>query len=221
MSRKKAIILGTGAFAESVDFLLTHDSDYDVVAFTASADHVSVIEFLGRPLLEFENIEKKFSPSTHEMFVAIGYTKLNSIREKFADAAFGKGFRLLTYICSKATTWPDLKIGKNCFVFEDNTIQPFVNIEDNTVLWSGNHVGHHSRIGPNCFVTSHVVISGNCVIGSHSFIGVNASISEGVTIGERNLIGPGTLIQKSTGPDEAYIAERTEKYPKPSGRFFR
>ena len=58
-------------------------------------------------------------------------------------------------------------------------------------------------------------------MGSHCFIGVNASISEGVTVGERNLIGPSVLMQKSSGNDEVYLANRTEKYAKDSKRFFR
>ena len=221
MKTKKAVIFGTGAFAEVADFLLTHDSEYEVSAFTATGEHAGAGSFRGRSLLGFDQIERHFPPDAHEMFVAVGYTKLNALRERFADEARHKGYRLLTYISSKATTWPDLKIGSNCFVFEDNTIQPFVSISDNTVLWSGNHIGHHSSIGPNCFITSHVVISGSCTVGSHSFIGVNAAISEGVAIGERNLIGPGALVQKSTGPDEVYLAERTKKYAKDSSRFFR
>lgn len=71
---------------------------------------------------------------------------------------------------------PDLKIGENCFIFEDNTIQPFVTIGDNRVLWSGNHVGHNPTVGDHVFVTSQVVISGACTIGDNSFLGVNATI---------------------------------------------
>ena len=56
--------------------------------------------------------------------------------------------------------WARHEIGENCFIFEDNTIQPFVKIGDDVVLWSGNHIGHHAEIGDHCFISSHVVISG-------------------------------------------------------------
>ena len=63
-----------------------------------------------------------------------------------------------------ATTWSDLDVGENTFVFEYNVIQPFVKIGNNVVLWSGNHIGHHVVIADHCFITSHVVISGATVI---------------------------------------------------------
>ena len=53
-------------------------------------------------------------------------------------------------------------MGDNCFIFEDNTVQPFVTLGNNLVLWSGNHIGHHSTLRDHCFISSHVVISGFC-----------------------------------------------------------
>jgi sugar O-acyltransferase (sialic acid O-acetyltransferase NeuD family) len=218
---QRAVIFGTGSFADVVAFYLEHDSEYEVAAFTATGDFVGKTEHQGRPLVPFDRVADEFPPRDHDIFVAVGYSKLNKVREKFLGDARAKGYRALTYIASKATVWPELKIGENCFVFEDNTIQPFVLIGDNTILWSGNHIGHHSTIGPHCFISSHVVVSGHCHIGSHCFIGVNATISENISIAERNLIGPATLIQKNTKPDEAYIAERTAKFGKDSSWFFR
>ena len=218
---KSAVVFGTGSFAELVRFYLTRDSDYEVVAFTATGDAIRQSEFRGLPVIAFEEIEEAYPPDDHEMFIAIGYKQLNRVREGFVNEAKAKGYALLSYISSKASCWGDTKIGENCFIFEDNTIQPFVTIGDDTILWSGNHVGHHSSIGPHCFITSHVVISGHCQVGSHCFIGVNATIADDTAIADRNIIGPGTLIQKDTGPDEVYVAERTKKFAKDSSRFFR
>ena len=65
-------------------------------------------------------------------------------------------------------------VGENSFILEANTLQPFVNIGNDVVLWSGNHIGHHSIISDHVFFTSHVVLSGNCVVGSNCFLGVNS-----------------------------------------------
>lgn len=218
---KQVVIFGTGSFAEVVDFYLQRDSDLEVVAFTVTADSLKQREFLGRPVIPFEEIESCYSPTLYSMFIAMGYRQLNRLREQFFDQAKSKGYGLISYMCSRATHWGDTRIGENVFIFEDNTIQPFVSIGDDTILWSGNHIGHHSSIGPHCFISSHVVVSGHCSIRSHCFLGVNATITEGVTIGERNIIGPGTLIQKDTGPDEVYLGERTPKFPKNSSQFMR
>lgn len=219
--RRNAVVFGTGGFAEVVRFYLENDSDYAVAGFTATADAVQQDTIYGLPLCPFEEIEQRFPPDGYEMFIAVGYKGLNTVRERFYREAKEKGYRMLSYVCSKATTWGATELGDNVFVFEDNTIQPFTSIGENTILWSGNHLGHHSSIGPHCFITSHVVISGYCRVGSHCFIGVNATIADDTEIGDRNIIGPGALIQKNTRPDQVYVAEKARLFPKPSSRFMR
>jgi len=219
--KKRAVVFGTGGFAEVVDFYLTRDSEYDVVGFTATGDAAKEAAFLGRPLVRFDEIQNLFPPESTEMFIAVGYTRLNRVREQFCGEARSKGYRLLTYICSRATWWGDTRVGDNVFVFEDNTLQPFVTVGDGTILWSGNHIGHHAAIGKYCFITSHVVISGYCRVGDRSFLGVNATLADDTNVAEDNIVGPCALIQKDTGPGEVYLAERTKKFPKDSSRFFR
>jgi len=219
--RRKAVIFGTSGFAECVDFLLQRDSKYEVVGFTATTDDISALTAFGRPLVPFEAVTELFPCDEHDMFVAVGYRQLNRLRERLCGEARAKGYRLLSYLSSKATHWGDMVIGDNVFIFEDNTLQPFVTIGDGTILWSGNHIGHHSRVGSYCFITSHVVLSGYCRVGDRCFLGVNATIAENTSIADDNLIGPGTLIQKDTHPRDVYVASRTEKFPKDSTRFFR
>ncbi|MDF0643540.1 MAG: acetyltransferase [Nitrospira sp.] len=218
---KQAVIFGTGSLAEVIDFYLAHDSSYRVVAFTATGDFVGQSQFLGRPLVAFEAVAIQFPPDSHEMFVAVGYRHLNRLREQYCFEARAKGYKLLTYLSSKATHWGDTKLGDNVFVFEDNTIQPFVKIGNGTILWSGNHIGHHSSIGANCFISSHVVVSGHCTVGDRCFLGVNATIADSVVIGNDNIIGPGALIQKPTADGEVHVAERAKKLPKDSSNFLR
>ena len=215
---KKAVVFGTGKFAEVVDFYLGVDSNYDVVAFTATEGGGS---FRGKPIIAFDAFTDFYPPDSYSLFVAVGYTKLNVLRQRFCEEARSKGYTLLSYISSRATEWESSTVGDNVFIFEDNTIQPFVTIGDGVVLWSGNHVGHHASIGSYTFVSSHVVISGQCKIGNNCFIGVNATIADGVVIGDRNLIGAGALIEKATGQDEAYFAQRTVKFSRSATWFFK
>lgn len=203
------MIFGTGSFAEVAHFYFTHDSDYDVVAFTADASHVQQEELLGLPVVAFEEVAERFPPASAEMFIAVGYAGVNRVRAERYDRAKELGYRLATYVSSKATTWPGLDVGDNSFVFEDNTIQPFVHIGNDVVLWSGNHIGHHSTIGDHCFVTSHVVVSGNVTVGPNCFLGVNATIRDSIEIGEACVIGAAAVIMKSTGDREVYAPART------------
>ena len=73
--RKKAIIFGTASFAEVVNFYLIHDSDYEVVAITATSDAIKSDMCFGLPLIPFDEIEKNFPPEDCMMFIAVGYRK--------------------------------------------------------------------------------------------------------------------------------------------------
>jgi acetyltransferase-like isoleucine patch superfamily enzyme len=107
---------------------------------------------------------------------------------------------------------------ENCFVLEDNTVQPFVKIGNNVTLWSGNHIGHHSVIGDNTFITSHVVISGGVDVGRNCFIGVNATVHDHVRLADYTLVGAASLINKDTEPYGVYIGIPAEKSRVPSNR---
>ena len=94
-------------------------------------------------------------------------------------------------------------------------------IGNNVVLWSGNHIGHHSVIRDNCFISSHVVISGFCDIGENSFIGVNATLANNVTIGRDNWIGPNMTIMKNTEAGALFKTEQPEPAKISALRFFK
>lgn len=204
----KVVIFGTGSFAEVVCYLLTHDSEHEVVAFTANESHITEKEVLGLPVVPFETIERDYPPSEFKMFVAVAYKGVNRVRAGVYEEAKRRGYELITYISSKCTYWGE-SVGDNCFIFEDNTVQPFAKIGNDVILWSGNHIGHHSTVGDHCFITSHVVISGHVEVGAYSFIGVNATLRNSIRIGESCVIGAGALIMKSTKDREVYIERRT------------
>ena len=127
------------------------------------------------------------------------------------------GYELISYISSHASVLTE-DIGENCFILEDNTIQPFVRIGNNVTMWSGNHVGHHSRIEDHCFLASHIVVSGHVTIGESCFIGVNVTIRNHVNIGKKCIIGAGALILKDAAAEGVYIGTATERSRVPSTR---
>src|SRR4029079_12251362 len=106
--------------------------------------------------------------------------------------------------------------GENCFILEDNTVQPFVTIGNNVTLWSGNHIGHDATIDDHCFISSRVVLSAHVHVAERGFIGVNATLRNSITIAPRTLIGAGAVVMKNTSPKDVYIASRTDRFKKSS-----
>jgi sugar O-acyltransferase (sialic acid O-acetyltransferase NeuD family) len=215
---EKVIIFGIGDISQIAYLYLSENKNYEIVAFTIDKEYIKEDTFLGLPVVAFENLEEKFSQNEYKLFIPLSYTKINKLREQKFLEAKEKGYKLISYIHPKATVASNVKIGENCFIFEDNTIQPFVTIEDNCILWSGNHIGHHSTIKSNCFIASHVVISGGCEIGQNTFIGVNATLRDHIKIGKSNVIGAGALILNDTEDNKVYMANPTEASKVPSNR---
>jgi len=215
---EKVIIFGIGDISQIAHLYLSEDAGYEVVAFTMDKEYIKEAAFFGLPVVAFEALEEKFSQNEYKLFIPLSYTKINKLREQKFLEAKEKGYNFITYIHPKATVASNAKIGENCFVFEDNTIQPFVTIEDNCILWSGNHIGHHSTLKANCFIASHIVISGGCEIGENTFIGVNATLRDHIKIGKSNVIGAGALILGNTEDNKVYMASATRVSRVPSNR---
>lgn len=218
---KKLIIVGDSGFAEIAHEYFDADSDYEVVAFSVERDYLKKEELRGLPVVPFEDLESQFDSATHDVYVAATYTQLNRLRARLSSAAKAKGYKLASYISSRAFVWRNVEMGEHCFIFEDNTVQPFVKVGNNVVLWSGNHIGHHSVIRDNCFISSHVCISGFCDIGENSFIGVNATLANNVTLGKDNWIGPHLVIMKDTEAGALFKTEQPEPAKISTTRFFK
>lgn len=197
----KLIIVGDRVFAEIAHEYFTHDSDYEVVAFSVERDHLRGETFRGLPMVPFETLAETYDPSEHSVYVAVTYLHFNRVRARLAAEAKAKGYALASYVSSRAFVWRNVELGEHCFVFEDNTVQPFVRIGDNAILWSGNHIGHHSRVGDNCFISSHVVISGGVEVGDNTFLGVNTTVVNDVSIGADCWVGPAVTVTRDVAPD--------------------
>lgn len=216
--KKKLVIFGAGDIAQLAHYYFSTDTAYEVAAFTVDAGYVDASEFCGLPVIPFEDVARLYPPDAHDFFVALSYSSLNKLRKDKYLAAKARGYRCASYVSSRATVLNQDSIGDNCFILEDNTIQPFATIGDNVTLWSGNHVGHHSRIADHCFIASHCVISGGVQIEEACFIGVNVTLRDHIRIGARCVIGAGALLLADAEPEGVYIGPATERSRVPSGR---
>jgi sugar O-acyltransferase (sialic acid O-acetyltransferase NeuD family) len=208
----KLIIIGAGVTARMAHYYFTHDSDHQVEAFAVTREYLKGKEFLGLPVVAFEDIVRIYPPAEYCAFVALGYSKMNKPRaEKYAETK-ALGYRLVNYISSRCSFLTQMPIGDNCLILEDNTIQPFVTIGNDVTLWSGNHIGHDVIIEDHCYLTSHVVVSGFTHIHPYCFIGVNATLRNAITVARETLIGAGAVIMKDTEEQGVYLPERAKLF---------
>jgi sugar O-acyltransferase (sialic acid O-acetyltransferase NeuD family) len=212
----KLVIFGAGDIARLAHFYFSTDSDHEVVAFAVDPEYLSAETFLDLPLVSIDDAVKRYPPDRHKMFVAMSYQKMNRVRAATYARAKARGYELVSYVSSRCSFLTRHPIGDNCFILEDNTVQPFVRIGSDVTLWSGNHIGHDATVGDHCFISSHVVVAGHVQIGEGCFIGVNATLRDSITIGAFTLVGAGAVIMKNTEPGSVYMGTRAERFKKNS-----
>ncbi|HCN45316.1 MAG TPA: sugar O-acyltransferase [Pseudomonas sp.] len=202
---QKVVIFGILDTAQLAHYYLKKDPTVEVVAFTVHERYIPESKrFEGLPVVPFESLQAWFPSSEYRLFAPMTGRKMNRLRESVYLQGKDKGYDFISYVSPKATV-NDNVIGENCFILEDNTLQPFTTIGNNVVMWSGNHIGHHGEIRDHVFFTSHVVLSGHCRVEPYAWFGVNSTITNDCTIAEGTCVAMGALISKPTQPWQLYI----------------
>lgn len=204
------VVFGDRDWADLAHMYLTHDSPHDVVAFTVDRHYLKANEHLGLPVVPFEEVAEEFAPEQHLMFIPISYNRMNRVRAEKYDQAKAWGYRFVSYISSRTTTWPGFSCGENCFILEGNVIQPFVHVGHDVVMLSGNHIGHHSVVKDHVTIAGHAVVAGHCTIEPYCFLGVNSTIRDQTVVAEGTLVGAGAVILQDTQAWHMYKAVATE-----------
>ena len=206
--KQEIVIVGIGETAELAADYFLYDSEYVVKCFAAEREYLrqrpEMKELAGCPILSVEELSEKFPPTRCKAFVAMAYGRLNHDRAKMYQAMKDMGYKMASYVSSRAFVGSNVRIGDNCFIMEHNVLQRNVTIGNDVVLWSGNHIGHRSVIEDHVFLSSHVAVSGYCRIGEYSFLGINSCLGDSVSVARNCFIGGGTALMKSTAPNQLY-----------------
>lgn len=208
---KKIIIFGTSDLARNIERYLTRDSMYNVVGFSIHQKFITEESVNGLPVIPFEGIEEQYPADKFSMFIAIGYSELNKKRERVFNEAKAKGYELLSWVHPSTKLWDDFKMGENCFIFENNVIQPSVKLGDDVIIRSGNLIGHNCDIRDHNLITSRTAIAGHVIIEPYCFVGINATIRNSITIAKACVIGAGTCILEDTKEGEVFVSNSTKK----------
>jgi sugar O-acyltransferase (sialic acid O-acetyltransferase NeuD family) len=215
---ERVVLFGNGSVASVVHCFLAHDSPYEVAAFTVDREYIKEDTLSGLPVVPFADVESVYPPDEYKMLVAVGYTGVNRLRAERYYQAKAMGYQLISYISSRATTWPGLVIGENCVVGANSVIQPFVEIGDNVIISSSCTIGHHAAIKEHCFLASGVAVAGGVTLEPYAFLGTSAIIRNRITVARESVIGAGAVILEDTQERGVYIARPADLLPIPSDR---
>ncbi|MFN7221853.1 MAG: acetyltransferase [Burkholderiales bacterium] len=218
---KPIVIFGSGKIAEVLLYFFRHHSDFEVAALTVDRDYLPSERLHDLPVVAFDELPSRYPPSQFDMFVALGYQDMNSLREEKFNAAREAGYRLVSYVHPDAGLPTDCSFGENCFFMNQVQVHPCVRFGDNVFVWSGAIVGHHSVVGDNCWLTSGANVAGVVSMGKNCFLAINATIAHGVTLGAECFVGANALVVKSAEAGKAFLVEDTKPFRLTSRQFLR
>jgi len=194
----KIIIFGNRQAASLARFYLEHDAHDSVAAFTVDGKYCDGTLFEELPLIPFEEINNYYPPQDYMMFCPLVENKAREIK---LNEAKKKGYKIYSYVHSTCIA-SSFASGENNFILEGNIIQAYVKMGNNIMMWTCNHIGHHSEIESHVFMASHVVVSGNCKVGKYSWFGVNCTIRNHINIAEGTFVCMGASVKNNTAIGE-------------------
>ena len=208
---KGLVIFGSSEIASLAKYYFSEDSDYEVCAFTVDDGFEGGRSSIDdTPLVSFSQMLSKYPPHEFDMHVAVSYVNMNRLRKEKYLQCKERGYTMASYISSSAEVSKKSKIGENCLILENQTVQVGVEIGNNVMIWSGNHIGHGTIVEDHAYISSHVVISGHCIIGEASFLGVNSTIKDFTTIGASCFIGMGANVVANMADGSVAIDKSTQ-----------
>lgn len=223
MNQTDVVLFGTSKIAQVVYAYIRDDKDCGlrVAGFCVDAAYYADDELFGLPVVRFEDAPKMFAPDRVKMLVAIGYHGMNSVRAEKCAAAEAYGYELVSYVHSRADVSSTARMGRNCIVLDNVSVEPFSEIGDNVCLYCNATIAHHAKVGDNCWITSGTVVGGNSTIGNNCFLGINSTIGHNIVVGAENFIGAGAVVTRCTGDKEVYIVPDTPKHRLSTDQFMK
>ncbi len=115
--QKKLIIVGAGPQGQiAKDFFLKYSS-HNLEGFASHKDHCTKSIVYGYPHYPLEELSNTHPPSDFKLFVAIGYRKLNKIRQSVYEELKRLGYEFANFIHPSASVSESAEIGENVSLF--------------------------------------------------------------------------------------------------------
>lgn len=185
------LILGSYAFAEEVDDLISDAREWQTAGFVENLDRSRcATKLLGKPIHWVDDLATV--GGGHHLICAIGTTKRQSFIEQVAP--FGLPFATLVHPSARLSATS--RIGAGAIVSAGAIVAAQSEIGSHTILNRGVMIGHHTRIGSCVTVSPGANIGGKCVIEDGCYVAMGAIVLDGRRLGRGSVIAAGSVVTR-------------------------
>ncbi len=199
MEKKNLIIVGTSVNAKHVYKLVTSYDMFNVIGFAVNREFKKNEEFLGLPVIELEDLDKKIDKENTLLFVALLWNRLNADRKKLYLELKSQGYKFANIVSPKASIRGEI-IGDNCLIHDYVVIQNDAFIGNNVAIMAYSLIGDHCKIDDHCFIGAKATVGGGSKIGEQTFVGINCTVFDKTTVGKKCILGACTAVKRNV-PD--------------------
>ncbi len=211
---KDLVILGGGSFAKLLHCYLKEEGKRNVAAFAVEKKYLNDTSTQeGLPVVAFETVEELYPPNKYEIIMGIGYSGMNSLRERLFYEAKKKGYYIASFIHSTATIAKDAVIGEGNIIFEKSLIQSFCEIGSGNLIWYDVKIAHNDKIGSFNTFAGNSSLSGFVNIANRCFLGNSCTVINNVNIADETLVGLGAVVKADTMPKSVIVPARSVVLP--------
>jgi len=193
INRKKLAIFGTGQIADVVTYYFAK-SGRSIDCSIVVDETIPTEDFLQRPVYQAVDFFHKFKPTEVETFVAISYHNQNSWLEKYFTLLTRNGLECAKYISQQAFIQENVVVGPNCLILEGSVIQKTSETKENSYIWTGVQIGHHSTVGANAFLGAVAILMGCNSVGRNAHISANCTIKDHLEVKDNAYIAPESAV---------------------------
>lgn len=206
--KKNIVILGISEYSEYVYYTIKKEGQINVLAFTVSRSWLesnNVRRYFNElPVVPLEDLNTHLLGMEYEILITVGYKRMNEIREKMYDYCKHLGYKIATYISSRAICDSD-DIGEGCIIMPTAYVPPCTKIGKCNIINMGTYITHTGFVGDFNWFAATIVMGGNIKMGSKCFIGMNCVLKNGITVGTKTFLGAGSYLSCDSGEGRAYI----------------
>lgn len=143
------------------------------------------------------------------ILLALGYNKMNKIREKKYRECKEKGYTIHSYISCNANVYTK-DIGEGCIIMPGAYIGPFSTLGIGNVIRAGCVLSHHETIGNFNWIADGSIYGGHVQQGNNCFIGLGTTVRNGISIADSTFIGAHSYQNKNTVHNGVYWGNPTK-----------
>ena len=202
---REVIIFGNTQFSRLMGHYLSISNKFHLVGYTVDSEYITSCNEI-----PFENIENFYSPQNYSILLALGYNKMNMIREKKYHEIKAKGYEIVSYISDNSNVLiPKESIPEGTIVLPGAFIEYNVKLGVSNIINQNCVISHDCIIGDFNFFAASSTLAGDIIVGNRSFFGCNSTYKNGIRIGDMCLVGAGAYVQKNLDSDSVVVPERS------------